>query len=87
MSAADWWVYVVRCRDGSLYTGVAIDVAARVESHNAGTGARYTRGRGPVKVLGTSGPMSKGDALRLEAAVKRRPPAKKLAALAAGLSG
>lgn len=82
--SSDWWVYLVRCADGSLYTGVAVDVAARVERHNAGTGARYTRGRGPVEVLAVNGPMPHGDALRLEAAVKRRPRRRKLEALARG---
>lgn len=67
----DWFVYVVRCADGSLYTGVAVDVDARVDSHNAGTGARYTRGRGPVEVVGRAGPMPRGDAQRLEARIKK----------------
>ena len=48
-----WFVYVVRCRDGSLYTGISRDVAARVRQHNQGKGARYTRGRGPVAVIHT----------------------------------
>jgi putative endonuclease len=45
------WTYVVRCVDGSLYTGFARDVVARVAVHNAGGGARYTRGRRPVRLL------------------------------------
>ena len=48
---AAWFVYVVRCRDGTLYTGIARDVVARIAKHNEGKGARYTRGRGPVRLL------------------------------------
>jgi putative endonuclease len=69
--SSDWFVYVVRCSDGSLYTGVAVDVDARVETHNAGKGARYTRGRGPVRIVASRGPMPRGDAQRLEARIKR----------------
>jgi len=74
-----WFVYVVRCRDGSLYTGISRDVAARVRQHNQGKGARYTRGRGPVAVIHTERKASKGAALRREAAIKTLPRAKKLA--------
>ncbi len=43
-----WWVYVLECRDGTLYTGCTDDIPRRLEAHNAGRGAKYTRGRGPV---------------------------------------
>lgn len=51
--AADWWVYILRCRDGSLYTGIARDTERRVRQHNGELlgGARYTRGRRPVKLV------------------------------------
>ena len=65
-----WFVYVVRCRDGSLYTGISRDVGARVQKHNDGKGARYTRGRGPLAVCAVRRCTSKGDALRLELAIK-----------------
>lgn len=69
--ANDWWfVYVARCADGSFYTGIARDVAARIAAHDAGKGARYTRGRGPLEVCAVRRCTSKGDALRLELAVK-----------------
>ena len=68
-----WFVYVVRCGDGSLYTGIARDVEARIAVHEAGRGARYTRGRGPLSVCAQRRCASKGDALRLEFAVKRLP--------------
>jgi len=46
-----WQVYLLRCADGSFYTGIARDLSARIDSHNRGTGAKYTRGRGPVKLV------------------------------------
>ncbi len=66
-----WFVYLARCADGSLYTGIARDVAARIAEHDAGKGARYTRGRGPLEVLAVRACATKGNALRLELAVKR----------------
>src|SRR6478672_5176645 len=67
---APWHVYVLRCADGSLYTGIALDVDARVAQHARGKGARYTRGRGPFTVCATAPCATRGDALRLERAVK-----------------
>ena len=46
--AATWKLYILRCRDGSLYTGITVDVDKRLEAHRAGKGAKYTRGRGPL---------------------------------------
>ena len=69
--AAWWFVYIARCADETIYVGVARDVALRIAAHNAGRGARYTRGRGPLQVLATRRCPSKGDALRLELALKR----------------
>jgi putative endonuclease len=66
-----WHVYVARCADGSLYTGVARDVAARIAQHDAGRGARYTRGRGPLAVLATVPCFERGEAQRIEARIKR----------------
>ncbi|HYQ00326.1 MAG TPA: GIY-YIG nuclease family protein [Polyangiaceae bacterium] len=66
-------MYIARCSDGSLYTGIARDVLLRIAAHNAGRGARYTRGRGPLSVCAERRCTSKGDALRLELAVKRLP--------------
>ena len=48
---SSWFVYIVECSDGTLYTGIAVDVAARVREHNAGTGAKYTKSRRPVNVV------------------------------------
>lgn len=44
----DWFVYILECRDGTLYTGITDDVESRVRVHNIGKGAKYTKGRGPV---------------------------------------
>ena len=67
-----WFVYIARCSDGTLYVGIARDVATRMALHDAGRGARYTRGRGPLRVLMTQRCPSQGDALRVEMALKRR---------------
>ena len=46
-----WKLYILRCRDGSLYTGITTDVEKRFAAHNAGKGAKYTRGRGPLELV------------------------------------
>lgn len=66
-----WYVYVARCADDSLYCGIATDVASRIAAHDAGKGARYTRGRGPLTVLLTRRCRTKGGALRVEYAFKQ----------------
>jgi putative endonuclease len=73
-----WRVYLARCADGSLYCGIARDVAARIAAHDAGKGARYTRGRGPLRLLAVRACRTVGTALRLEHAIKRLPRAQKL---------
>ena len=77
-----WWVYVARCADESLYCGVARDVAARIAQHDAGKGAKYTRGRGPLVVVLRRRCRSQGDALRLERAFKQLDRNEKLALIA-----
>jgi len=81
-ASSRWFVYVVRCRDGSLYTGISTDVAARVARHNAGTGARYTRARRPVELVYTEVKRSRSNALRREAAIKALSRPHKVALLA-----
>jgi putative endonuclease len=68
-----WFVYLVRCADGSIYTGISNDVAARLAMHDRGKGARYTRGRGPVTLLAAFRCATKPRALQVEYAVKRLP--------------
>jgi len=77
VKAARWFVYVVRCRDGSLYTGISTDPEARVRAHNGGRGARYTRARGPVVLVHTEAAESRSEALRRERMVKQMPRAGK----------
>ena len=66
------FVYIVRCADGTLYTGYARDPKARVHVHNSGRGAKYTAGRRPVRLVYSEKFESVGDALRREIALKRR---------------
>lgn len=65
-----WTVYVVRCNDGSLYTGIALDLFARIERHNLGRGARYTRTRRPVFLVYKEYGHSKSSALKRERQIK-----------------
>ena len=75
----DWHLYLLRCGDGTLYCGIALDVEARLAQHRAGKGAKYTRGRGPLELVYAETCASKADALRREREVKRLPRAAKLA--------
>lgn len=68
---SDWHVYVLVNGAGTTYTGISVDVEGRLDRHNSGTGAKFTRGRGPWRVVHTEGPLAHGDALRREAAIKR----------------
>ena len=78
-STKSWSVYLLRCNDGTLYTGVAVDVAARLKTHNEGKGAKYTRVRRPVELVYQENNLLRGDALRREMAIKRLDRAAKLA--------
>jgi len=70
-SRADtWFVYVLRCADGSLYTGIAKDVSRRCEQHNSGTASRYTRSRLPVSVEYQEDQATRSLALKRELAIK-----------------
>ena len=76
-----WKVYLVRCADNSLYCGITNDITSRIEKHNAGKGAKYTKSRLPVKLMAVSSGMSKSDAIRLERYIKRKPAGEKVAVL------
>ncbi len=84
MSAQSWYVYLLRCGDGTLYCGIALDVQARLQAHRAGTGAKYTRGRSPLELVYSEACGSKGAALVRERAIKAMPRARKAAL---GVSG
>ena len=75
---SSWWVYVVRCKDGTLYCGATNDLEARIEAHNSGLGAKYTRGRGPVELVFRRRLGSKSAAMMEEARIKRLTRAEKL---------
>ncbi len=77
-------VYIVRCADGSLYTGYALDPREREKVHNTGRGARYTASRLPVSLIYSERFESKSDALRREHELKRFTRGKKEALIAAG---
>ena len=68
-----WFVYILRCADDTLYTGITTDVARRIDEHNAGkaSGARYTRGRGPVRLAYAEEAVSRSAAASREAAIKQ----------------
>ncbi len=71
MNEKPFYVYILRCGDGSLYTGIATDVDRRVKEHNAGTGAKYTRSRRPVEAVYREKCPDKSSALKREAAIKK----------------
>lgn len=73
-----WVCYVLQCADGTLYTGITNDLPRRIAAHNTGEGAKYTRGRTPVRLLHSEQCVDKPGALRREVQIKRMPRAKKL---------
>lgn len=74
---ATWYLYILRCGDGTLYTGITTDVEKRLEQHRTGKGAKYTRGRSPLELVYREECGTHSDALKRELAVKRLPRAKK----------
>ena len=74
-----YYVYLLRCGDGTLYTGFTNDLARRLAAHNAGKGAKYTRGRRPVELVYWESFSNKSSALRREYAIKQLPRRQKLA--------
>lgn len=82
MSEKQWQLYILRCGDGTLYTGVAVDAGKRLAMHRSGRGAKYTRGRGPLEMVYLESCASHSEALRRELRVKAltRPEKEKLIA-------
>jgi predicted GIY-YIG superfamily endonuclease len=76
------FVYIVRCADGTFYTGYAVDAKARVAAHNAGRGAKYTTGRRPVRLVYVEECPTTGAALSREHAIKQLPRSDKRALIA-----
>ena len=79
-----WHVYIVRCADQSLYTGIARDLDTRIGQHNAGKGSAYTRSRRPVELVHCELVDDRSAALRREAAIKRMPVGVKRSLIQAG---
>lgn len=73
-----WFVYAVRCRDGSIYTGITTDLARRIKTHNAGQGGAYTRSRKPVRLIFREAQPTRSSALKREAEIKRWSRAEKI---------
>lgn len=73
-----YWVYMLQCGDGTLYTGITTDIPRRLRQHNGGKGAKYTRSRLPVVLRYQEGPMDKSAALRREIAIKKMPRGEKM---------
>ena len=80
-SASAWCVYMLRCADGTLYTGITTDVARRLAEHNGegGPGARYTRSRRPVQLVYVEAAANRASASRREAEIKQLDRVRKLA--------
>ncbi len=78
-AAEIWFVYILRCVDGTLYTGITKDLARRCRQHNDGTAARYTRSRRPVKPVYQELQRNQSLALKREAAIKKLTRRQKLA--------
>ena len=80
--SADWQVYIVECADASLYTGIARNLSERIDKHNSGDGAKYTRSRLPVRLVYSEGWPDRSGALQREASIKRLPRTAKLELIA-----
>jgi predicted GIY-YIG superfamily endonuclease len=82
-----WWVYILRCADGTLYTGMAGDVERRFRTHSRGRGAKYTRSRLPLELVYREECESRSAALRREAAIKALTRSQKLELVEQGTAG
>jgi len=76
-----WVVYILRCSDDTLYTGITNNLEKRLTAHNRGVGAKYTCSRRPVALSAVSDPMSRTDAMRLELKIKKVAKGKKIGTL------
>lgn len=76
---SQWYVYILECGDGTYYTGMTDDLQRRFAQHQNGTGAKYTRGRGPLKIVYWETVATRGDALRREYAIKHMTRVEKIA--------
>ena len=72
------FIYILQCADGTLYTGWTTDLENRINAHNSGSGAKYTRGRGPVRLLYSEVFETKGEALKREKEIQKMTRVRKL---------
>ncbi len=72
-----WFLYMIRCRNGNLYTGISTDVERRLGQHQSGKGAKSLRGKGPLKLVYQKQIGSRSDALKAESAIKKLPKTEK----------
>ena len=70
---SQWYLYILRCKDNTLYTGITTDVEKRLEAHRSGKGAKYTRGRAPLELVYQESCGSHSNALKREAEIKKLP--------------
>ena len=80
----NWYVYILRCGDDTLYCGISPDIEKRLEQHRSGKGAKYTRGRGPLELVYSEICATHSDALNRELAIKRLFRPQKLELIASG---
>jgi len=73
-----WYLYIVECRDGTFYTGITTDIKKRIDAHNSGRGAKYTRGRGPVKLMHIRKYVDRSAASKAEYKIKKLKRGKKI---------
>lgn len=78
-NARRYYTYIIKCSDLTLYTGWTIDLAARIQAHNSGKGAKYTSSRTPVELLASWEAESKSDAMKMEYEIKKLSRSQKLA--------
>lgn len=81
---AIWYLYILRCKDGTYYTGITTDVEKRLEAHRSGKGAKYTRGRGPLELVYSETCENHSHALKREHEVKKLPRDQKLQIILSG---
>lgn len=67
----DWWIYIIKCADDTLYTGITTNIYRRIQKHNNSCGAKYTRGRTPVELKYFEGPYTKSLAAKREYTIKQ----------------
>lgn len=85
-STTSWLLYILRCSDGTLYTGITNDLKKRLVAHNSGKGAKYTRGRGPCEVMATCKFPNRSTSSKAEAMFKKLSRQQKLNAIENGLA-